>query len=315
MTPPPTPGRHTPTRHDAGLAFRTRLAVLPLPRLWGLWVVILSGAVLALGFFVVATPDFTAGEFGVDQELSRSHTGLFTAVTMVIDKAFSPIGGVAMIAVMCLVLLLVRKSPLNAVGFGGVAAAGWLSSQFFKAVVERQRPNPTMLFDPLAPETGSNSFPSGHVALAVGLAWAFWFLLRRGPWARVAALFAVVVPIVVAWSRIYAGVHYPTDVAASFLAASAGVLLFVGIWNRFQGAVLPRIPLLGRFGPVKVPDAVTSSAPNTAAPAAEADTPASSPAPDAYPTAMTPVPAHTRRPRGRSTVKSAASTPPTRPNF
>ncbi len=283
MTTPPSPGRHIPDRHETGLAFRTRLAVLPLPRLWGLWVFLLSGAVLALGFFVVATPDFTASEFGVDQELSRSHTGLLTAVTMVLDKAFSPIGGVTMIALMCLVLLLVSRAPVNAIAFGGVAAVGWLSSQFFKAVVERQRPNPTILFDPLAPETGSNSFPSGHVALGVGLAWGFWFLLRRGPWARVAALFAVAVPLVVAWSRVYAGVHYPTDVAASFLAASAGVLLFAGIWNRFQGLVLPRVTLPDRFGP---------TAPATVPPAAS----------------------HEPRSRDRSTVKSAVSTPPTRPN-
>lgn len=255
MTPPPTPGRHTPPgptpkEPAAGAVFRTRLAVLPLPRLWGLWVLLLSAAVLALGFYAVGTPDFTAEEFGVDQELSRSHTGLLTAVAMVIDKAFSPVGGVTMIALTCLLLLLVRKSPVNAFAFGAVAAAGWISSQFFKAVVERQRPNPAMLFDPLAPETGSNSFPSGHVALAVGLAWAFWFLLRRGPWSRVATLLAVAVPVVVASSRIYVGVHYPSDVVASFLAASAGVLLFAGIWNRFQGALLPRLPLLDRFGPV-----------------------------------------------------------------
>lgn len=270
MTPMPTPAP----------ANRTRLALLPQPRLWGLWVLLLSAAVLVLGFFVVATPDFTAGEFTVDQQLSHDHSPVLTAIAMIINSAFSPVGGVTMIALVCLFLLLVRKSPINAVAFGGVAAAGWLSSQFFKAVVERQRPNPALLFDPLAPETGSNSFPSGHVALAVGLAWAFWFLLRHGPWARVAALCAVLVPVIVAGSRIYVGVHYPTDVLASFLAASAGVLLFTGIWNRYQSVVLPRIPLLARFGPTTVqPDPSDGSG-------------------------------HGRR----STVKSVPSVRPTRPN-
>ncbi|MFQ4150038.1 phosphatase PAP2 family protein [Arthrobacter sp. LAPM80] len=238
----------------------TRLAVLPQPVFWGVWVAVLSVAVLALGFFVASTPDFTSGEFTIDQELSRDHVGILTALAMVIDRAFSPVGGFTMIALVCLFLLLVRKSPVNAIAFGGVAATGWLSSQFFKVLVERQRPNPALLFDPLAPETGSNSFPSGHVALAVGLAWAFWFLLRNGRWAKVAALLALVVPVVVALSRIYVGVHYPTDVAASFLAASAGVLVFAGVWNRYQGAVLPRIPLLARFGPLT---AATSTHPNS----------------------------------------------------
>lgn len=239
---------------------RTRLAVLPLPPGWGLWVVGLSTVVLALGFFAVGTPDFTSAEFTVDQDLSRSHAGFATVVAMVLDKVFSPVGGVAIIAAVSLFLLVARKSPVNASAFGGVAASGWLSSQFFKAVVERQRPDPALLFDPLAPETGSNSFPSGHVALAVGLAWACWFLLRYGRWAKVTALLAGAAPLLVAWSRLYVGVHFPTDVAASFLAASAGVMLFSGVWNKYQGSILPRVPLLARFGPLSSPDSSGGSA-------------------------------------------------------
>lgn len=233
----------------SGVLWRTRLAVLPQPAFWGLWVIILSGLVLALGLFVVGTPDFTANEFTVDQEMSRSHVGVLTVVALAVEKIFSPIGGCVMIALMFIFLLVIRRSPLNAVAFGGVAITGWFASQFFKLVVERQRPNPALLLNPLAPETGSNSFPSGHVALAVGLAWAFWFLSRKGTWAKLVALLAIVVPLVVAWSRLYIGVHYPSDVAASFLAASAAVVLFTGVWNRYQGQILPRIPSLDRFGP------------------------------------------------------------------
>lgn len=235
-------------------AWRTRLAVLPLPPWWGLWVVLLSVMVLAVGFFTVSTPVFTSAEFSVDQDLSRRHVGFLTAIAMVLDKLFSPVGGVCLIAGACLFLLICRKSPVNAFAFGGVAASGWVSSQFFKVVVERQRPNPALLFDPLAPETGSNSFPSGHVALAVGLAWACWFLLRNGRRAKLAAILAVLVPLLVAWSRLYVGVHYPSDVAASFLTASAGVLLFVGAWNRYLAALLPRVPLLARCGPLGAHD-------------------------------------------------------------
>lgn len=232
---------------------RTRMAVLPQPRLWGLWVVLLSAAVLTMGFVAKDVPGFSTGEFTVDQELSRNHDGVLTALAMALNYVFSPVGGLVIIAVVSVFLLVVRKSPVNAVGFGAVAAAGWLSSQFFKVIVERQRPNPALLFDPLAPETGSNSFPSGHVALAVGLAWAFFLLARNTRWAGVTAVAGIAVPVVVAWSRIYIGVHYPTDVAASFLAASAAVLLFAGVWNRYQGRILPRVPLLERFGPVESP--------------------------------------------------------------
>ncbi|PYI37811.1 hypothetical protein CVS30_13480 [Arthrobacter psychrolactophilus] len=222
---------NTATPHQSALLPR-----LPQPAFWGLWVTILSLAVLAIGVVASHSPQFTSEEFTVDQELSKSHVGVLTGLVMVLDRAFSPVGGVVMIGLVCLFLWLFRTSFVNALAFGGVASAGWLSSQLFKVIVARQRPNPALLIDPLSPETGSTSFPSGHVALAVGLAWAFYFLLRKTHWARPVMVLAVVVPLVVAWSRIYVGVHYPSDVIASFLAASAGVMLFVGVWNLFRGA-------------------------------------------------------------------------------
>ena len=112
-----------------------------------------------------------------------------------------------------------------------------MASEFFKIIVARQRPNPALLFDPLAPETGSNSFPSGHVCFAVALGFALYFLVRGTRWAKITALTAAAVALIVAWSRLYIGVHYPTDVAASFLAASAAVVLLAGLWNR----ILPRV--------------------------------------------------------------------------
>ncbi|MCC9069272.1 phosphatase PAP2 family protein [Arthrobacter cryoconiti] len=231
-------------------ALQTRLQVLPQPRLWGLWVLSLSLIVLALGFYAINSARFTTDEFTLDQDLSRHHDGIFNVVALSIGTIFSPAGGVLIIAAVSLFLLIVRKSPVNAVAFGAVAASGWLSSQFFKAVIARPRPDPALLFNPLAPETGSNSFPSGHVALAVGLAWAFWFLARKTRWARITAILGICIPLVIAWSRLYIGVHYPSDVVASLLAASAAVVLFAAVWNQYQRRVLPRVPLLGRFGPL-----------------------------------------------------------------
>ena len=122
-----------------------------------------------------------------------------------------------------------------------MASSGWVASEFFKLIIARQRPNPALLFDPLAPETGSNSFPSGHVSFAVALGFALYFLARGTRWARVTAVAAALMALVVAWSRLYIGVHYPTDVAASFLAASAAVVLLAGLWNRFAPRILDRL--------------------------------------------------------------------------
>ena len=139
-------------------------------------------------------------------------------------------------------VFLVRKSFVRAVMFVLFACSGWVASEVFKLIVARHRPNPALLFDPLAPETGSNSFPSGHTAFAVALAFALYFLVRGTRWGVFTAWAGAVLAVVVAWSRIYIGVHYPSDVVASFLATGAIVIVLAGLWNRYVPRVIGRLP-------------------------------------------------------------------------
>ncbi|SNS07890.1 undecaprenyl-diphosphatase [Humidesulfovibrio mexicanus] len=81
------------------------------------------------------------------------------------------------------------------------------------------------------------SFPSAHaansMALAV-LAMCLWPKLRRGLWA---------LPLVVGWSRVYLGKHYPLDVAAGWLlGALVGWLFWLG-WKRLAPRLkMPTLP-------------------------------------------------------------------------
>ncbi|MDQ1739925.1 MAG: hypothetical protein QOE53_1577 [Pseudonocardiales bacterium] len=86
-------------------------------------------------------------------------------------------------------------------------------------LVDRDRP-PVRHLDSAPP---TSSFPSGHTAASValygGLAVLAW---RAGAmvWLRtLATAAAVLVPVVVALSRMYRGMHYPTDVIAGALLA------------------------------------------------------------------------------------------------
>jgi membrane-associated phospholipid phosphatase len=74
-------------------------------------------------------------------------------------------------------------------------------------LVHRARPNVVRLDQ--APPT--SSFPSGHTSAAVALYGAAAILVvrysTRAAWRRVAVAIAIVVPLIVASSRLYRGMH------------------------------------------------------------------------------------------------------------
>ena len=234
----PAPARFPDARSAAGQRFRA----LPQARHWLSLGALLCVAVMALGLAVQLVPGDTAAELGVDQGLSLHHAAALTAVAMGINVLFGPVAGLALVGAVALYLWLVRRDLVKAVAFGVVACSGWAASEVFKLLISRPRPDPTLLFDPLAPETGADSFPSGHVAFAAALAFALYFLARGTRWSTAAATAGAAMSLIVAWSRLYIGVHYPTDVAASFLATGAAVVLLAGLWNRFGPRTVERLP-------------------------------------------------------------------------
>jgi len=110
-----------------------------------------------------------------------------------------------------------RYAALIAISVGGAT----LLNLLLKAIFERTRPE---LWERLVIEP-SYSFPSGHAmassALAFSLIVIFWSTKWR--WLVVAGSLAYV--LVIGFSRLYLGVHYPTDVVAGWLVSAAWVAL------------------------------------------------------------------------------------------
>ncbi len=104
----------------------------------------------------------------------------------------------------------------------------------FKSFVERPRPT---IVTQLVEVTG-HSFPSGHSLAAAALYFTFATMAGKhfGSWPRALALqgLAALVIVSVAFSRVYLGVHYPSDVISGALFGAAWAYLVAGLVATMQ---------------------------------------------------------------------------------
>lgn len=152
----------------------------------------------------------------------------------------SPLG-ISLLGALFGVLLLARRQAWDAATLLVLLLGGGALTFGLKQLFRQPRPD---VFPPLSVETGFG-FPSGHALLSVcffGYV-AFW-VAAQGPrawWRWGVALLSVGMALLIALSRLYLGVHWPTDVAAGGLAAlfwlscCLGVRRWVAAHTRDQG--------------------------------------------------------------------------------
>lgn len=235
MPPDPPDAGHPPggqvVKQEArfGLAFLRRhgwrLALLFVGVLLPLW-----------GFASLAEEVHEAEVFAFDAPILLAAHQLAHAGFDRLFLLFSALGyGYGVIPVdALLVLLLAWKRRMREGLFAGMAIVGSaLLNVVGKQAFARDRPT---LWESIAPES-SYSFPSGHAMGSMTLALVVILLAwpTRWRWPMVAAmtLFACMVGL----SRVYLGVHYPSDILAGWMAASAWV---VGVYALvFRGSLRP----------------------------------------------------------------------------
>ncbi|MBM3162739.1 MAG: phosphatase PAP2 family protein [Chlorobi bacterium] len=149
------------------------------------------------------------------------------------------------------VFVLVRKGrsgmAILAIALLSVGISDFIASGILKPFVQRIRP--CFALDScrlLINQSHSYSFASSHAANSAAAASVIWIFFHRGsPVERFFVVLMAFYALLVGYSRIYVGVHYPGDVLAGVLigCASAAAVYAVSSWF-FKNLLQPH--LLGR---------------------------------------------------------------------
>ena len=141
-------------------------------------------------------------------------------------------GAVTAVAVLTLVVgVLVGPWIHGLIGAITIGLAS-LANEALKAFIARARPD---VLDPIVNERGF-SFPSGHSALGM-VAWGVLAVLVMRSRLPLGARRAIVIVLgililLIGLSRVWLGVHYPTDVLAGWTAGAVIVLVYARLTRR-----------------------------------------------------------------------------------
>jgi membrane-associated phospholipid phosphatase len=142
------------------------------------------------------------------------HHGWLGSLAKAVTQVGAPI--LLELATVVIVILLIRaRRRRSAIYLAACVAGAYVLSTAGKLLVDRARP---VFTDPIAHARGA-SFPSGHAtgSAAFYLAIAVVLLSLRPGRRGLLLTLAVVLPLLVAASRVVLGVHYVSDVAAGLL--------------------------------------------------------------------------------------------------
>lgn len=138
----------------------------------------------------------------------------------------------AFAAILGLFLLFSRTHRLYLAGLVLSLGGATVSAYILKIIIARPRPTDLI---PVFTETAS-SFPSYHSVAAVAFYGFIAFMLCRlyPERKRIVLTLATITILAIGFSRLYLGVHFPTDVLAGYALGTFWLSVGIIITNRFQ---------------------------------------------------------------------------------
>lgn len=189
------------------------------------------------------------GPLGVDavilRELIATRTPGLTTIVDGLSRLFSPVAMCGWTALIVVALVMRDRHLGRALPVLAAAAAAAAAGTVVKVAVSRPRPPEVLQVG--TPEA-TYSFPSGHVGGTTALVVALLLVAGAGLprlWHGLAALVAAAVIVVCAWTRLYLGVHWCSDVVGGALLGTSAALLIPPIATYLLNRIANRFPVKG----------------------------------------------------------------------
>lgn len=161
----------------------------------------------------------------VNTWLEEHRTDTWNTLTHYGSMLSDTITKVVLIAVVGGVMIAVWRRWHDAVLLASVVIVESSVFAITSFIVDRERP-PVEQLDAIPP---SGSFPSGHTAASVAFYGGVFLIVcwhtRRRAVRAVFLAIAVIVPLIVASSRVYRGMHHPIDVLAGMALGAASLVV------------------------------------------------------------------------------------------
>lgn len=163
--------------------------------------------------------------------LYENRNPIFDSTFIVItDSAAALAFGIPGVLIIAGLLRKNRRQWVNALTVIIAVAIAAIVANIIKFSLDTPRPYEIYPFIEKLSSGGSPSFPSGHTtdafafAVAAGLVYSKWYILLPG------LIWATLVGI----SRMWLGVHYPSDVIAGAVLGTACALLYFGLNEKYK---------------------------------------------------------------------------------
>lgn len=204
----------------------------------------ISGAITTLAFLILTLfvkIDFTHGPFPFDRPIQtwafhlHSSSGL-TYFFSHMTNIFGDKGGIIVAVLLALVLYLLFKQKEATIWFAVTVVLSLALNTVIKVIIGRERPDIHRLAA-FANEAGK-SFPSGHSIFATIIFGSIFFIclgkLKNCSSKILLGILCIILIALVMFSRIFVGVHYPSDTIGGFLEGISILLLTYPTYIKYQ---------------------------------------------------------------------------------